>query len=103
MLTNFDRLATRCKTPLKNFKLIFCYNAITVVVGWTIATAKVQRNYNCYNVYFSGCLHLSSTDVPKTCKAMLCNNQFWSLIHHHFLTLYNIDALRQSVQCCSIS
>ena len=23
----------------------------------TIATAKVQRNYNCYNVYFNKCLH----------------------------------------------
>ena len=22
----------------------------------TIATAKVQRNYNCYNVYFNECL-----------------------------------------------
>ena len=24
----------------------------------TIATAKVQRNYNCYNVYFNECLRL---------------------------------------------
>ena len=24
----------------------------------TIATAKVQRNYNCYNVYFNECLHI---------------------------------------------
>ena len=24
----------------------------------TIATAKVQRNYNCYNVYFNECLPL---------------------------------------------
>ena len=24
----------------------------------TIATAKVQRNYNCYNVYFNECLLL---------------------------------------------
>ena len=23
----------------------------------TIATAKVQPNYNCYNGYFNGCLH----------------------------------------------
>ena len=25
----------------------------------TIATAKVQRNYNCYNVYFNECLQRS--------------------------------------------
>jgi transposase len=25
----------------------------------TIATAKVQLNYNCYNVYFNGCLRFS--------------------------------------------
>jgi len=24
----------------------------------TIATAKVQRNYNCYNVYFNECLRI---------------------------------------------
>ena len=27
----------------------------------TIAGAKVQLNYNCYNVYFNGCLLLNST------------------------------------------
>ena len=25
----------------------------------TIAAAKVQRNYNCYNVYFNECLHFN--------------------------------------------
>ena len=29
---------------------------ITVVVVCTIADAKVQTGYNCYNVYFYGCL-----------------------------------------------
>ena len=31
----------------------------------TIATAKVQRNYNCHNVYFYECLriNISSKDV----------------------------------------
>jgi hypothetical protein len=33
-----------------------CHDSITVVVMWTIAGAKVQRNYNCYNVYFNECL-----------------------------------------------
>jgi hypothetical protein len=28
----------------------------------TIATAKVQRNYNCYNVYFNECLHRNGDD-----------------------------------------
>ena len=37
-------------------KLFFCHDTITVVVVCTIATAKVQRNYNCYNVYFNECL-----------------------------------------------
>ena len=38
----------------------------------TIALAKVQRNYNCYNVYFYECLRLSaahgeiSRDVSTT-------------------------------------
>ena len=31
----------------------------------TIATAKVQRNYNCYNVYFNGCLRKSVTSIGK--------------------------------------
>ena len=26
----------------------------------TIATAKVQRNYNCYNVYFNECLRINA-------------------------------------------
>ena len=34
----------------------------------TIATAKVQRNYNCYNVYFNECLRsvapVAETNVP---------------------------------------
>ena len=29
----------------------------------TIATAKVQLNYNCYNVYFNGCLHYNCYNV----------------------------------------
>ncbi len=33
----------------------------------TIATAKVQRNYNCYNVYFNECL-------PKTDNIMKNQN-----------------------------
>ena len=32
------------------------HNTVTFVVGGTIATAKVQLNYNCYNVYFIECL-----------------------------------------------
>ena len=29
----------------------------------TIAGAKVQRNYNCYNVYFNECLQLNKIDL----------------------------------------
>ena len=29
----------------------------------TIATAKVQRNYNCYNVYFNECLQKKGSDL----------------------------------------
>ena len=32
----------------------------------TIATAKVQRNYNCYNVYFNECLR---RDAESTAAA----------------------------------
>ena len=33
-----------------------CYKKNKSKSQCTIATAKVQRNYNCYNVYFNGCL-----------------------------------------------
>ena len=31
----------------------------------TIATAKVQRNYNCYNVYFYECLRKSENNTKQ--------------------------------------
>ena len=31
----------------------------------TIATAKVQRNYNCYNVYFNECLRCNRLGQQK--------------------------------------
>ena len=31
----------------------------------TIATAKVQRNYNCYNVYFNECLQLKHIEYGE--------------------------------------
>ena len=52
----FDRLTTLLQVQLQNFKFFFCHDTITVVVVCTIAGAKVQLNYNCYNVYFNGCL-----------------------------------------------
>ena len=38
---------------------IKCRDIMTVVVMCTIVDAKVQRNYNCYNVYFNECLLLT--------------------------------------------
>ena len=32
----------------------------------TIATAKVQRNYNCHNVYFYECLLITNIKKKKT-------------------------------------
>ena len=39
----------------------------------TIAIAKVQRYYNCYNVYFNECLRLEGEDCshPAASKAIL--------------------------------
>ena len=51
-----NRLATLLQVQLQYFKFFFRHNTITVVVVCTIADAKVQRNYNCYNVYFNECL-----------------------------------------------
>ena len=45
--------------------LFFGHDTITVVVGCTIATAKVQRHYNCYNVYLNECLPLSLSLVVR--------------------------------------
>lgn len=65
-----NRLATLLQVQLQYFKFFFRHNTITVVVVCTIADAKVQRNYNCYNVYFNECLrliyprHLISDDIP---------------------------------------
>ena len=41
----------------------------------TIALAKVQRNYNCYNVYFYECLPLRSVEMTKglSCRAPSCH------------------------------
>ena len=39
----------------------------------TIATAKVQRNYNCYNVYFNECLlftHIHDYDEDYSCDLL---------------------------------
>ena len=60
----FDRLATLLQVQLENFKFFFCHDTITVVVVCTIAPAKVQLNYNCYNVYFYECL-LSTAKLQK--------------------------------------
>ena len=49
-------LDTLMQVRLQYFKYFFGHNTITVVVGCTIAGAKVQENYNCYNVYFNECL-----------------------------------------------
>ena len=54
-----NRLATLLQVQLQYFKFFFRHNTITVVVVCTIADAKVQRNYNCYNVYFNECLPLN--------------------------------------------
>ena len=43
------------------------HDTITVVVMCTIAVAKVQPNYNCYNVYFNECLRLSRME-PSSFK-----------------------------------
>ena len=51
-----NRLAALLQVQLQYFKFFFRHNTITVVVVCTIADAKVQRNYNCYNVYFNECL-----------------------------------------------
>ena len=51
-----NRLATLLQVQLQYFKFFFRHNTIIVVVVCTIADAKVQRNYNCYNVYFNECL-----------------------------------------------
>ena len=42
-----NRLAALTQVHLQNFKFFFCHDTITVVDMCTIATAKVQRNYNC--------------------------------------------------------
>ena len=55
-----NRLAALLQVQLQYFKFFFCHDTITVVVGCTIADAKVQLNYNCYNVYFYECLLISS-------------------------------------------
>ena len=51
-----NRLATLLQVQLR-------HNTITVVVVCTIADAKVQRNYNCYNVYFNECLQFCRKDT----------------------------------------
>ena len=40
----------------------------------TIALAKVQRNYNCYNVYFYECLLLAGTIHNKSSGHNARNN-----------------------------
>ena len=51
-----NRLAALLQVQLQYFKFFFRHNTITVVVMCTIAGAKVQLNYNCYNVYLNECL-----------------------------------------------
>ena len=48
---------------MKTCKRLLWHDTITIVVVCTIAEAKVQLNYNCYNVYFNGCLHYPKGEI----------------------------------------
>ena len=48
----------------------------------TIATAKVQRNYNCYNVYFNECLQFTKEQTYINCNNVIeiSDSEFGKLI-----------------------
>ena len=56
----------------------------------TIATAKVQRNYNCYNVYFNECL--PSTARPLRKKRSGLRHLFF-ICHGRNVFFYHIRCL----------
>ena len=63
----------------------------------TIANAKVEHNYNCYNGYFFGCLLIKSKRLLQKKKR---NPQLSSKITFHF---YRLKAKRLSQNRDSLS
>ena len=56
----------------------------------TIATAKVQRNYNCYNVYFNECLPITVVVVCTIATAKVPLGFAASLVEERNYNCYNV-------------
>ena len=62
----------------------------------TIANAKVAHNYNRYNGYFFGCLHLSATPIFFECGR--CGRRFQNICHASQLNYRQLGYLLQMLQ-----